>query len=31
MDNFQDAVMAKVLEIFRLMEKGEPAVLDKRR
>jgi RHH-type proline utilization regulon transcriptional repressor/proline dehydrogenase/delta 1-pyrroline-5-carboxylate dehydrogenase len=31
MDNFQDQVMAKGLEIFRLMEREQPAVFDKRR
>jgi RHH-type proline utilization regulon transcriptional repressor/proline dehydrogenase/delta 1-pyrroline-5-carboxylate dehydrogenase len=31
MDRFQDEVMAKGLEIFRLMEKERPAVFDKRR
>lgn len=31
MDNFQDRVAAKGLEIFRLMEREEPAVFDKRR
>lgn len=31
MDNFQDAVMTKGLEIFRQMEKEQPAVFDKRR
>jgi RHH-type proline utilization regulon transcriptional repressor/proline dehydrogenase/delta 1-pyrroline-5-carboxylate dehydrogenase len=31
MDNFQDLVMAKGLEIFRLMEREQPAAFDKRR